>query len=101
MRARSISFIGGRSSSDHAAAALGTPRRIAGRREVADFFNGAAKAAFPVFVGDRPGAAWVHRGEAKVAFDFTVVDGIVSRIEFRAASEILERVRVRKGGAAG
>ncbi len=85
---------------DSAAVALGTPQLIAGRREVADFFNGAAKAAFPVFVGHRPGAAWVHRGEAKVAFDFTVVDGVVSRIDFRADPVILERVRARKGDAA-
>ena len=85
---------------DSAAVAVGTPQRIAGQREVADFFNGAAKAAFSVFVGDRPGAAWVHRGEPKVAFDFTVVDGIVSRIDFRADPVALERVRARKGNAA-
>ncbi len=85
---------------DFAAAALGTPQRITGRREVADFFNGAAKAAFPVLVGDRPGAAWLHRGKTKVAFDFTIVDGVVGRIDFRAAPEILERTRVRKGDAA-
>ena len=44
--------------------------------------------------------AWVHRGEPKVAFDFTVVDGIVSRIDFRADPVALERVRARKGNAA-
>lgn len=42
---------------DTAAVALGTPQRITGRGDVADFFDGAAKAAFGVFVGDRPGAA--------------------------------------------
>lgn len=81
---------------DAAAVAMGTPERIAGREEVASFFNGAAKGAFPVFVADRPGAAWVHRGEAKVAFDFTVVDGAVVRIEFRAEPSVLTGVRSRK-----
>ena len=84
---------------DSMSVALGTPQRIAGRREVASFFNGAAKAAFPVFIGDRPGAAWVHRGETKVAFDFTVADGVVSRITFRADPDVLRRVRARQGDA--
>lgn len=84
---------------DAMAVALGTPQHIAGRHEVASFFNGAAKTAFPVFIGDRPGAAWMHRGEAKVAFDFTVADGVVSRISFRADSGILRSIRARKGDA--
>jgi len=85
---------------DPAAVSLGTPERIAGRAEVAEFFNGAAKAAVGVFVGDRPGAAWLHRGEVKVAFDFTVVDDLVTRIDFRADPAVLARVRVRRGDAA-
>lgn len=83
---------------DAAAVAMGTPERIAGRKEVAEFFNGAAKAALSVFVEDRPGAAWVHRGDPRVAFDFTVVDGMVTRIEFRAEPAVLAGVRTRKGG---
>jgi len=81
---------------DAAAVAMGTPERIAGREEVAQFFNGAAKAALPAFVEDRPGAAWVYRGEAKVAFAFTVVDARVTRIEFRAEPAVLAGVRTRK-----
>lgn len=82
---------------DAAAVATGTPERITGQKEVAAFFNGAAKAALPVFVEDRPGAAWMHRGEARVAFDFTVVNGAVTRIEFRAEPRVLADVRSRKG----
>ena len=59
-------------------------RTCEGPDEVASFFNGAAAAAFPVFVEDRPGAAWIHRGEVKVAFDFTVEAGRVRRLRFRA-----------------
>jgi hypothetical protein len=52
-------------SADAATSVLGTPTRLEGPDEVAGFFNGAAAAAFPVFVEDRPGAAWVHRGEVR------------------------------------
>ena len=83
---------------DPAAVAAGTPERVAGRDEVASFFDGAARAALPVFVGTRPGAAWVHRGEARVTFDFTVVDGVVAGIAFRADPSVLAAVRTRRGG---
>ena len=84
-------------TADAAATGMGTPERIAGRQEVGRFFDGAAKAALPAFVDDRPGAAWVHRGEAKVAFDFTVVRGMVTHIRFRADPPVLARVRRRRG----
>ncbi|MGN0063942.1 MAG: sigma-70 family RNA polymerase sigma factor [Nocardioides sp.] len=84
-------------SADEAALTMGTPGRIEGREDVAAFFNGAAAAAFPVFVGTRPGAAWINRGEARVAFDFTVAGGEVTAITFRAAPELLAAVRRREG----
>jgi RNA polymerase sigma-70 factor (ECF subfamily) len=84
---------------DEAAILAGTPARIEGRDEVATFFNGSAQSAFPVFVGDRPASAWFLRGEAKVVFDFDVVDGQVRGITFRAAPDVLARV-VRRDGAA-
>jgi RNA polymerase sigma factor (sigma-70 family) len=86
-------------SADAAASTLGTPTRLVGRDEVAGFFNGAAKAAFPVFVGDRPGAAWIHRGQVKVAFDFTIEAGRVRRLQFRAATDVLAGVRRRDGAS--
>lgn len=82
---------------DAAAVAMGTPAHLGGRSQVAHFFNGAAKTALSAFVEDRPGAAWVHRGEVKVAFDFTVVDGLVTRIAFRAEPAVLVGVRTRRG----
>jgi RNA polymerase sigma factor (sigma-70 family) len=85
-------------SADDAAVLVGTPRQIDGRDEVAAFFNGSAQAALPVFVGERPGTAWFHRGQAKVVFDFTVVDGLVQAITFRAAPDVLARVVGRDGG---
>jgi len=85
-------------TADDAAILIGTPRQIEGRDEVATFFNGSAQAALPVFVGDRPSSAWFHLGAAKVVFDFTVNDGLVRAITFRAAPDVLSRV-VRRDGA--
>ena len=84
-------------TADDAAVLAGTPQRIEGRQEVATFFNGAAQSALPVVVDDRPAAAWYLRGEAKVLFDFTLVDGVVTRITFRATPEVLSRVARRDG----
>jgi len=65
---------------------------------VATFLNGSAKAALPVFVGERPGTAWFHLGAAKVVFDFTIDDGLVHAITFRAAPNVLSRVVRRDAG---
>jgi len=83
---------------DEAAVLAGTPASIEGRGEVAAFFNGSAQAALAVFVGDRPASAWFHRGRAAVVFDFTVEDGKVAAITFRADPGVLDRV-VRRDGA--
>ncbi|NHN57375.1 sigma-70 family RNA polymerase sigma factor [Calidifontibacter sp. DB0510] len=83
---------------DPAAVATGTPERLEGRDAVSAMFNGAAKSALPVFVEERPGAAWFLHGEAKVAFDFTVVNGVVTRIDFRAEPALLSTL-VRRAGA--
>lgn len=82
---------------DAAAILIGTPERIEDREAVARFFNGSAQAALPVFAGDRPGAAWFHRGRAMVLFDFSVRQGLVHRITFRAAPDVLARVSRREG----
>ncbi|WP_166391692.1 sigma-70 family RNA polymerase sigma factor [Nocardioides ochotonae] len=84
-------------SADEAAVLAGTPQRIAGREEVATFFDGSATAALPVLVDGRPGTAWFHLGAAKVVFDFAVEDGVVRAITFRAAPEVLSQV-VRRDG---
>lgn len=81
---------------DGAAAASGTPSRIDGRDEIATFFNGSAHAALPVYAGERPGSAWYHQGEAKVLFDFTVADGRVAAITFRADPATLATVVRRR-----
>ncbi|MBA8828404.1 sigma-70 family RNA polymerase sigma factor [Alpinimonas psychrophila] len=82
---------------DPAAVTLGTPDHLEGAEQVARFFNGAAKAAFPVYIEERPGAAWIHRGEPKVVFDFRIDCGMVQRIDFRAEPRILKQVQHRQG----
>lgn len=84
---------------DAAAVALGTPDRICGRQDVARFFDGAAKAALAAFVAQRPGAAWVHRGDVRVAFDVSVLQGRVTGIALCADPAVLAAVRLRRGGA--
>ncbi|NRQ51362.1 sigma-70 family RNA polymerase sigma factor [Aeromicrobium stalagmiti] len=84
-------------SADAAAVAAGTPEAITGRQEIATFFNGSATAALAVFVGERPAYAWYHRGRAMVLFDFTVVDGVVTGITFRADAQVLGQVARRDG----
>lgn len=83
---------------DPVAVGVGTPERIEGRDAVAGFFNGAAAAALPVFVHDRPGAAWFDRGVARVAFDFRVSGSVVTRIDFRAEPGALDTIRRRRDG---
>lgn len=79
---------------DAAAVALGTPRLV-GRAQVAGLVNGGVKTAFPVFIGERPGLAWLHRGEFKVAFDFVIEEGVVHRIDLRADPAVLAEVHKR------
>jgi RNA polymerase sigma-70 factor (ECF subfamily) len=82
-------------SADAEAIASGTPRRIDRREAVAGFFNGSARAALPALIDGRPGAAWFHRGKPLVAFDFTIVEGVVESVRFRAEPQTLESVRRR------
>lgn len=84
-------------TADAAAVATGTPERLEGREAVAAMFDGAAKGALAVLVDGRPGAAWYLRGEARVLFDFSVRDGVVTGIRFRADPDALGRLVRRTG----
>ena len=83
-------------TADAVAVGIGTPERIDGRQEIAEFFDGGAHAALPVYVGERPGAAWYDRGSARVLFDFDVDGGTVRGITFRADPEVLAEVVRRR-----
>jgi RNA polymerase sigma factor (sigma-70 family) len=66
---------------DPAAVAMGVSARVSGPSDVAGVFNGRAKALRTALLDGQPGLVWALRGEPKVAFVFTVVDGSVTGIE--------------------
>lgn len=81
---------------DDAALALGGDAgRVTGDRAVAEFFSGRARAALPAALDGAAAAVWQHRGEVKVVFAFTVVDGRVREIELLADPDVLARVARR------
>lgn len=81
---------------DDAALALGGQAgRVEGGRAVAEFFSGRARAALPAALDGTAAAVWQYRGEVKVVFAFTVVDGRVREIELLADPDVLTRVTRR------
>lgn len=69
---------------DAVAVAMGTEALRVGQREVAEFFNGRAKAARVVTINGEPGAAWFVAKEVRVAFVFSVQQGMVVDIQLVA-----------------
>ncbi|MFC4337951.1 sigma-70 family RNA polymerase sigma factor [Salininema proteolyticum] len=76
---------------DSAAGELGAGAR-SGAGAVAALFDGGAQTAFPMLLGAASGAAWVLRGEAKVAFDFTVEDGRITAIRLIGGEDALREL---------
>lgn len=67
---------------DPVGAAMGADVRV-GAEAVADRFNG-ARGAMGVTIDGWASAAWVHHRDVKVAFLFTVVDGLITDIDMVA-----------------
>jgi RNA polymerase sigma-70 factor (ECF subfamily) len=81
---------------DAAGVALGTEPVYAGPGAVAARFDG-VRGAQPVTVDGWAAAAWVHHREVKVAFLFTVVDGLITAVDLVADPETLRRLEVEVG----
>jgi RNA polymerase sigma factor (sigma-70 family) len=81
---------------DATMAAYGNEPRLRGRDAVAAAFSGRARAALPRLVDGRPGAVWMHRGETKAIFDFTIVDGLVVAIDLLGDPETLAVVELER-----
>jgi RNA polymerase sigma-70 factor (ECF subfamily) len=69
---------------------------IEGADAVARAFSGRARAAQPVFIDGEPGAIWMHAGEIRVAFRFTIRDDRIAAIDLVAdraalAQTVIER----------
>jgi RNA polymerase sigma-70 factor (ECF subfamily) len=81
---------------DDAALAMGGDAgNIIGGRQVAEFFAGRAKAALPATLDGAAAFCWQYKGEVKVVFGFTVVDGRVVEIEVLADPDVLTRAARR------
>ncbi|MCW2760793.1 MAG: DNA-directed polymerase sigma-70 factor [Marmoricola sp.] len=80
---------------DAAAVRMGSDELVTGAHSVAETFAGRARAAKPALIDGSPGAAWMHAGDTKVAFGFTVVDGRILEIELLADPDVLSEARVQ------
>ncbi|MCW2832343.1 MAG: polymerase sigma factor [Nocardioides sp.] len=74
---------------DATAAAMGPAPLLMGPQDVANRFNGGAQSAKLMVVDGLAGAAWMHRGEAKVVFDFTLIDDRIVAIDLLADPDVL------------
>jgi RNA polymerase sigma-70 factor (ECF subfamily) len=82
---------------DAAGVAMGTEPVYAGADAVAARFNGVRGAA-PVTIDGWAAAAWVLHREVKVAFLFTVSEGLITGVDLVADPEMLGRMEVAIGG---
>jgi RNA polymerase sigma factor (sigma-70 family) len=69
---------------------------IVGADAVARAFSSRARAAQPVFMDGKPGAVWMHEGELRVAFAFSIADDRIAVIDLIAdpaalAQSVIER----------
>ena len=75
---------------DATSVAMGGPvPLLVGPDDVANRFNGGAQSALLTIVDGLAGAAWMHRGEAKVIFDFTIVDDLIVAIDMLSDLDVL------------
>jgi RNA polymerase sigma factor (sigma-70 family) len=57
---------------------------IRGPDAVARMFSGRARAAQPALIDGEPGAVWMHEGDVRVAFRFTITDDRITAIDLVA-----------------
>ncbi len=79
---------------DLAAVAMGAPPSLIGPNDVASRFSGGAKAARTALLDGLAGVVWSQGGTTKVAFDFTVVAGKVTKIEMIADDDVLGEIEI-------
>jgi RNA polymerase sigma factor (sigma-70 family) len=69
---------------------------IKGADAVARMFSERARAAQPVLLNGKPGAVWMHDGEVRVAFHFTIVDDRIATIDLVADDTALAQTVVER-----
>lgn len=81
-------------TSDAASAAMGSPDRLVGPEAVAGRFNGGAQSARLAAFDGGIGLVWALRGKSRVAFRFTVTDGLVTAIDMLGDEAWLESLEI-------
>jgi RNA polymerase sigma factor (sigma-70 family) len=79
---------------DAVAIAMGAPAHLFGPNDVALRFSGGAKAARAALLDGLAGLVWATGRTAKVAFDFTVASGKVTKIEMIADEDVLGEIEI-------
>lgn len=79
---------------DQAAIAMGAPDFVLGADNVAAVFSGRAQMAIAAWIDDVAGMVWQVGGGTKVAWEFTIADGRVARIDMVADTDTLASVDV-------
>lgn len=79
---------------DAAAVAIGAPERKDGPFDVATRFSGGARGARTAFLDGLAGLVWAQGGKPKVAFDFTVIEGKVIRIDMIGDEAVLSEMNI-------
>jgi RNA polymerase sigma-70 factor (ECF subfamily) len=79
---------------DAVAIAMGGPRAQHGPHDVAAVFAGRARAARSALIDGVAGLVWSQGGTTKVAFDVSVTEGLITKIEMIADPEVLEEMSI-------
>jgi len=80
--------------SDDAAVATGADAEVVGARGVAATFAGRARAARLALVDGVPALVWAQRGQPRVVFGFTVVDGRIVVVDISSEPEYIAGIDV-------
>jgi RNA polymerase sigma factor (sigma-70 family) len=81
-------------TADETGARMGAYTGLRGAQTVAAKLAGGARVLRPALLGGMPGLVWMLRGEPQVAFGFTVVNGLITRIDLIADPERLREMDV-------
>lgn len=79
---------------DATTAEMGAKPEIVGARDVAERFSGGARVIHPAWLDGQPGAAWIHRGDVRVAFDFVLREGTIREIWLRSDPAYLAETEI-------
>jgi RNA polymerase sigma factor (sigma-70 family) len=83
---------------DAAAVRMGASAEVRGAAAVAETFKGRATAAQAALVDGHAGLVWVHNGQPRVVFTFTIREGKIAAIDLIGDRQQLHRFRIAMSG---